>query len=200
MAKKSGTLGFLLKAIIAVLIVLVVGGTVGFTASNYVNSSSKTTKLRLESIGELATQVAYCTEVNTTDSVKNLFGVNVPFTQSKYVYSYDFEVKASYDFASIKYNVDENEKTINVKLPEAKILSAEQIDGSFKIYHENESAFNHIPLSENNKAIEKLKSQAKKDSVENGILDAAKKNAETLLKGFFAQAYDMKEYKIIYSK
>lgn len=200
MESKNSKSGFLSKAIIIVIVALVVGGGLGFGVSKITNSSSKTTKLKLEDIGELATQAAYCTEVNTTDSVKDLFGISVPFTQSKYVYSYDFEVKAGYDFANITYDVDEETKEISIKMPEAEILSCEQIDGSFKVYHENESAFNHITLDENNQAIENLKEQARTDSIENGILEAAKNNAETLLTSFFAQAYDLTEYKINFTE
>ena len=50
-------------------------------------SESQTTKIGFENIGELATQSSYCTQVNVTDSSKKLFGADIPFTNSKYIYS-----------------------------------------------------------------------------------------------------------------
>ena len=49
--------------------------------------------LGFEDIGELATQEANCTEVNVTEDVRKLFGIDIPFTQSKYIYSYKCDRK-----------------------------------------------------------------------------------------------------------
>ena len=62
-------------------------------------SGNKLTKLGFEDIGELATQAAYCTEVNVTEGARELFGLTIPFTQSKYVYSYDVVIKEIKDTA-----------------------------------------------------------------------------------------------------
>ena len=39
-----------------------------------------------------------------------------------------------------------------------------------------------------------LKANAQNDAIDNGLLDNARDNAETLLTAFFAQAYDLDEY------
>ena len=41
-----------------------------------------------------------------------------------------------------------------------------------------------------------LKQQAQDDAIENGILENARANAETILKGFFRNAYNLEKYKI----
>ncbi|MCD7837907.1 MAG: DUF4230 domain-containing protein, partial [Clostridiales bacterium] len=103
-------------------------------------------EIGFEDIGELVTQSAYCKEINTTNSAKNLFGFTLPFTQSTYIYSYGVEVKAGYDFSAITWSVEDT--TIEVTLPEAKVLSCELDLDSFQVYYETESAFNHITLEE----------------------------------------------------
>ena len=124
-----------------VLIVLVVAGvTAG--VKKYAESETKTTKIGFEDIGELATQVAYSTEVNVTDASRKLFGMTIPFTQSKYIYSYDVIVKAGFDFKQVEWS--ENNETIVVKLPQAEILSCEVDTESFQVYHEDESIFRLI--------------------------------------------------------
>ena len=179
--------------IIGVIIILVlVGIIVGLR--NTVFSSSKTTKIGFEDIGELATQSAYCTEVNVTKAARELFGVQIPFTESKYIYSYDVEIKAGFDFGEVEWILKDH--CIEVKLPKAKVLNCEVDQESFKLYLEDESVFRQITMTENNEAMIELKQKAEKEAVANGLLDHARSNAETILEGFFSDAYDLNEYEI----
>ena len=83
-------------------------------------------------------------------------------------------------------------------MPKVKLLSSEIDVESFKVYHDEESIFRPITLKENNQAMKKLRKQAEKDAIANGLLDNAKSNAEVMLKGFFAQEYDLKDYKLVF--
>ena len=176
----SRNFGTILKLAILIAIVAAIG--VGVRVINV--SESKTTKIGFEDIGEMATQSAYCTEVNVTEDAKELYGMRIPFTQSKYIYSYDIVIKAGYDFNEIEWK--EKNKTIEVKLPEAKVLSNELDMDSFKVYHEEESIFSKITLEENNDAVKKMKLNAQENAIANGLLENARSNAETMLTGFFA--------------
>lgn len=162
-----------------------------------ITSESQTTKIGFEDIGELATQSAYCTEVNVTEDARKFFGITIPFTQSKYIYSYDVEIKAGYDFTEIEWS--ENGKKIEVELPEAKILSNEIDMDSLKIYHEDESIYSQITLEENNEAMKELQQNAQESAIENGLLENARTNAETILTSFFANVYDLDEYEIVFT-
>lgn len=181
------------KLVIALIIIAVLGG-ISLGVKQVAFTDNKTTKLGFEDIGELATQEARCTEVNVTDQSKKLFGIKIPFTQSKYIYSYDVVVKAGIDFNKITWSV--KDKTITVKMPESKILSCELDMDSFKVYHEEESIFTPIKLADNNDALKTLIENAKQDAVANGLLENAESNAETILRGFFANVYDLQKYKI----
>lgn len=125
-----------------------------------------------------------------------MFGIQIPFTQSKYIYSMDFEIKAGIDFGDIDWDL--KDKIIEVRLPEARILSSEMKQDSFQVYHEEESIFRQIRLEEINDGFEDMQKQAEKDAVSNGLLENAKSNAEMILKEFFAKEYDLKEYKITF--
>lgn len=176
--------------IIAVIVILFIG------VSRYFLTESRTTKLGFEDIGELATQTAYCTEVNVTEAARELFGMTIPFTQSKYIYSYDIQIKAGLDFEEIEWDV--NGSTIEVRLSETKILSSEIDLDSFKVYLEDESIFREITMEENNEALKSMKQSAEDDAVANGLLENARSNAETILTGFFGNVYDMDEYEIVF--
>ena len=179
------------RTLILILIVAVLcGGSLGL--GQYMGSRNKITNLGFENIGELATQAAYCTEVNVTEAAREFYGITIPFTQSKYIYSYDVVIKAGLDFGEIDWTVGED--TITVRLPEIRILSSEIDLNSFRVYVENESIFRRISLEENNEAMKALQASAQENAVANGLLDNARANAETILTGFFAGEYDLSQY------
>ena len=182
------------KLITTVVAVLVALGLVAVGLYSLFKTEEKPTTLGFESIGELATQAAYCTEVSVTEASQELFGVKIPFTQSKYIYSYDVIIKAGLDFREIKWS--ENGTVIEVTLPKAKILSNEIVEDSFKIYYENESVFRPITQPEFSEARVELKKNAEVTATENGLLENAQNNAKAILTGFFTNAYDLEEYEI----
>lgn len=166
---------------------------------NKFTTESKPTKLTLEDIGELATQSAYVTEVNLTEDARDIFGLEIPFTQSKTIFSYDVVIKAGINFADIQYSVNDTAKTISVTLPECKILSNEIQTDSFKLYHEAESIFTPITVEDVNSSISSLTEDAEQTALDNGILDEARTNAESILTGFFGQQYEPNEYEITFN-
>ena len=194
----------IIKNLILALIVAVIGAGAfifgGKMKEDQMQHESKMTKFGFEDIGELATQEMIGTVVHTEKTAQSLFGIEIPFTQSQYIYSYDFDIKAGYDFSYIKYEIkdDEENKEILIYLPEAKILSTEILTDSFEVYYEKESIFKRITLSDNNVALKDMKKLAEDNAVSNGIYEKAKSNAEIILKAFFAQYYDLNVYTITF--
>lgn len=198
--EKSGTSGFLqlflARNLFKIVLIIAVIAALIFGVTKYFQTQSKTTKIGFEDIGELGTQSAYCTEVNVTEAARELFGITIPFTQSKYIYSYDIVIKAGFDFNEIEWS--ESGNTIEVRLPEAKILSSEIDLDSFELYLEDESIFREITMTENNEALKSMRQSAEDDAIANGLLENARSNAETILTGFFGNVYDLDEYEIIF--
>lgn len=188
---------WLSKTAVKIILVITVLAVICAGVGSYFMTRSKTAKIGFEDIGELATQSARTTEISTLEGSRELFGVEIPFTQSKYIFSYDVEVKAGLDFTQIEWSL--NDHTIKVKLPEMEILSSELDTDSFEVYLEDESIFREITLSETNEAIQELVKNAEEDAVANGLLENARANAETILTGFFASAYDLDEYEIVFT-
>ena len=194
----------IIKNLILVLVVAFIGAGAfifgGKMKEDQMQHESKMTKFGFEDIGELATQEMIGTVVHTEKTAQSLFGIEIPFTQSQYIYSYDFDIKAGYDFSYIKYEIkdDEENKEILIYLPEAKILSTEILTDSFEVYYEKESIFKRITLSDNNVALKDMKKLAEDNAVSNGIYEKAKSNAEIILKAFFVQYYDLNVYTITF--
>ena len=181
-------------AIFIAIIFLIVLVVIGLRSNMFFNS--KTTKVGFENIGELATQAAYSTQLSIIDDSKELHGITIPFTQSKYLYSCDVVIKAGLDFGDIEW--EEKNNIIEVKLPEIKILSSELDLDSFKIYHDDESIFNKITMTESNESMKNLQKTAEEDAVANGLLENARSNAEIILTSFFSNQYDFEKYEIVF--
>lgn len=188
---KSPLLRKLLVLLVAVVTIVVV---LSMVRSRFF-TDQKTARLGFENIGELATQSAYCTQIGMIEADRNLFGISLPFTQSKYIYSYDVLIKAGYDFTGIYWDF-EDDSTIVVQLPEPKILSSEIRLDSLKVYLEDESIFRQISLDETNTALKEMEETAKSDAIDNGLFDNARTNAETILTGFFGNVYNLEKYTI----
>ena len=195
--KMSFIARWLTKKVLGIIGLVIVLVAVGIGLGKTIFTDSETTNIGFEDIGELATQAAYCTEVSTIEGARDLFGVIIPFTESKYIYSYDVVIRAGLDFTEIEW--EERNDRIEVRLPEIRILSSEIDLDSFKVYHEDESIFRQVTLEENNEALRTLQQTAEQDAIANGLLENARNNAETILTGFFASAYDMNVYAIEFS-
>ena len=188
------------KIIIAIIIILVVVIGVYFGIGKLSHSESGTVHLDFKNIGELATQSVYCEEISATEDARTLFGYNIPFTESKCIFSYGVEIKAGYDFADIKWSVNEATKAIKVELPEVKMLDVKVDMDSFQLYHEDESIFTNISSEDMNESVKDLAKNAKDSAIEHGLFDKARENAETLIKNFIGQSYDLKEYEVKFAK
>ena len=192
--KKTGLLSKVPKKVIGTLVVvlILVVGAIGL--GEYFSSSRKTTKLGFENIGELATQVSYVTEVSVIDKSLVVWKIKVPFTDSKYIFSCDFIIKAGFDFKEIDWET--TGKTIKVTLPEVKVLSREMVNDSTKVFHEDNNIFTPNTLENNLDALNKMEQNAEATARKNGLFDNAKSNAEAMLTSFFGSVYDMNEYQI----
>ena len=107
--KKRWAIGFWSRHTVRVAALVLIAAAVlsagAFGLKSLFATDGKTTRLGFEDIGQLATQAAYCTEVKVAEKSAELWGLTIPFTQSKYIYSYDVEVKAGFDFGAITWSV-----------------------------------------------------------------------------------------------
>ncbi|WP_084554761.1 DUF4230 domain-containing protein [Eubacterium xylanophilum] len=200
--KTKGILGRLLEKIygkfIGIIIVAVIAaaiGVLGTTIWQKYNTQDKTIAIGFEDIGELATQESRVTKVKSVDKSMDFFGLfDMPFTHSNVIFSYDFEIKAGYDFSEIKWDVDEEKKVVMVTLPQVKTFGSRIDPKSFKVYNEKSSAFNPIKLKEFGEETTKMNVEAEKEAIEAGLLDKARVNGEKLITGMLKQHFE--DYRI----
>lgn len=186
---------FMTKKVIGVLVIVCIVLVVALGVGSQFMKSNQTTKLGFQDIGELATQCVYATEIGAEEKSATFFKVKIPFIQSKYIYTMDFEIKAGFDFEDIKWKVKGDDKIV-VNMPKVKVLSNETRTDSFKVYHEEKSIFEQFSLDEVLLSVDDMKKSAEKTAIKNGLFDNAKTNAETIIKSFLMQEFDMKQYTV----
>ena len=163
------------------------------------NQKFKVTDLGLKDMSELVTQT--CTVTVIQDSKKNLTFFKdhkIPLTESRQIFSYDFDVDASIKFNKITFDVDNKNKTITFNLPHANVYKTTIILDSFNSYYESDSLFTEIDLSENNDAKKQMAIEAEEKCIKNKLLENADRNAEELLKGLVKSNSKIKDYKVLF--
>lgn len=164
----------------------------------YNANRSRIVNLRMEDIGELSTQAAYFTNVQIISNSRELFGVTVPFTQNKYIYSYDGVIKAGIDFTKLTYTIDSNAKVITVYLPEAYITSISVDEDSLVIYDESKNIFTPLQLDDIQSSRKQMEVEAIEQATANGLLVEASENAKILIKAFLLSNPDLNEHEIVW--
>ena len=94
--------------------------------------------------------------------------------------------------------IDDDAKKISITMPKPEIDDPTIDANSFKVYHEAESAFRKITLSEINEKEKELTDTALREAILNGMIDRAKNNAKQLLVQFVGKDRDIGDYKIEY--
>ena len=184
--------------LIGVSIVLVVTTCMVGVVTTF-NQKFKVTDLGLKDMSELVTQT--CTVTVIQDSKKNLTFFKdhkIPLTESRQIFSYDFDVDASIKFDKITFDVDNKNKIITFNLPHANVYKTTIILDSFNSYYESDSLFTEIDLSENNDAKKQMAIEAEEKCIKNKLLENADKNAEELLKGLVKSNSKIKDYKVLF--
>ena len=194
MLKKLGMKTLLVGGCIILVVTTCMVGVV-----TTLNQKFKVTDLGLKDMSELVTQT--CTVTVIQDSKKNLTFFKdhkIPLTESRQIFSYDFDVDASIKFNKITFDVDNKNKTITFNLPHANVYKTTIILDSFNSYYESDSLFTEIDLSENNDAKKQMAIEAEEKCIKNKLLENADKNAEELLKGLVKSNSKIKDYKVLF--
>lgn len=148
----------------------------------------------LRDLGELVTQEYYFTEVIDYSKAKKIdldlkiFAVNgkLPFSESRFLISYDGVIAAGIDFTRISVRKDDEQSTVVVSLPPARILYTDVDPESFQLYDEKNSLLNPLSVSEYNEALLDLENNAAAKAIDRGLLEKADQNAENVVRNFIA--------------
>ena len=149
----------------------------------------------LHDMGVLITGEYYFTDAVSFSKVRTLFNlIELGFTESSYLATYDGVVTAGLDFADISAVINEDLKRVTVTMPHAQIRNIDIDPASFVLYSEKTGIGNPLHASEFNASIVELEEAVRTRSVENGLLDRADENAQKLVENFIRGMIDDEEY------
>lgn len=154
----------------------------------------------LNDMGVLITQEYYFTDVIGYSSVKKLLktDIQLPFTESSYLASYDGVVTAGIDFSKIKVDKDDDDLLITVSLPKATIQNVDIDPNSFQLHSEKNGLCNPISPADFNQSLVELENSAGQKALERGLLEQADINARAVVQNFVRSLVDTSRYNLLF--
>lgn len=183
-----------------IVLILIVVLALGINYSYVFNKEAETLSIEFKNVGELVTQSAFIRVLEDSTVNRTIFEkFEIPFTESRKMFSYIVQVDAAINFEEISIeDINESTKTIKVKLPHAKVYNATPDLESFKSYIDSESWFSRIDSEKYNEALKDLTNQGKQDAIDNGILEKADENGKNIIESFIKSNKKYKEYNVEY--
>ena len=152
----------------------------------------------LRDMGILVTEEYFFTDVVSFSSVKKLFKTDIElnFTESNYLASYDGVITAGLDFTGISVEMDTEAKQVTVRIPKAEIQNVDIDPESFTLYSEKIGFANPILAEDFNKSLMELEKTVTDKAVAKGILTRADQNAVSVISNFVSGLVDPSVYHI----
>lgn len=104
-------------------------------------------------------------------------------TKGDFSMTYNAEVTAGIDVKKIDVTVNDDTKTVKIKLPKAEIYSVKVDPGTIQYHDEKIALFNSDGKEDSDKAEKMAEKDAMEQARKCGLLENADKNAEVLVKG-----------------
>lgn len=153
----------------------------------------------LESASELVTTKYYYKDADTYENYKEAFGKKIPFTTDKVVFTYEGTIGIGIRLSEVTYEIDNDDKSITIILPEIGILSNEVDHSSFEYHDVSNSIFNNTVMEDHTNLIAELKTDKEEEINANAeLLKAAEDNVKSVLKNFLTSSDVTKDYAVIF--
>ncbi len=191
------TLGKTKKAIggvIAILLVCVViffaGAFFGNRQSDPVITSTALTQ-QLQEVNDLAVLEYNYTKVGKFENSLTLNGWNIPLTKKSFLLTYAGKLTAGVSMEDVQVNV--NNSTITVTLPEVTILTNVIDENSIEVYDETKNIFNPISIEDYTAFATQQKAAVEEEAIENGLLSEAATKTQSAIQKFLNMIPDVQE-------
>lgn len=121
--------------------------------------------------------------------------------KSDFTMKYTADISAGIDMSKVEIkndDVDHKNKKIIVKIPKATVFKPNVYHGDkyIKFYDEKFAIFNVDEKEDLSRAFAMAERDARKEAIENGLLELADKQSETLIKGILSDAVSPTEYTV----
>ena len=169
--------------ILILVLAIIIGGIVLFVnvrGNNKMEIISSTIEEKVSKIVELSTVKYNYTDVVSYKDAKDISGMQIPFTEKKFIVQYSGYIKAGVDLSTIKIDV-KDEKTIHIDMEKAKILENTIIEEDVTFFDEKDGLFNRLDFEDLYSVLIGEKQKAKDEAIKRGLLNESQDNAEEIL-------------------
>lgn len=150
----------------------------------------------LNDMGVLVTEEYCFTDVVRYNSIKTLFSIELPITETSYLASYDGAVAAGVDFSRIEVRKNDELHTITVSLPRAEVIAVDIDPESFMLYSEKSGLGNPLSAADFNGSLVELERSATEKALSHEVLVRADEHAMQLIRSFVAGLVDPSAYTV----
>lgn len=189
--------GIFLFVIIMVLLLNSVGILkLDFGRESETNVSGVLTEIK--QISQLDTVEMYFNEILDYSESMNINGIEIPFTEKKFIFVVKAKVQSGIDLSTItEDDIQIIDQKIILTLNKAKITSKEVLE--YDAYSESDGLFNKVSNEDTLKTLNDFRVRLEKQALDSGILVKAEDNAKIVLESFL-RLLGFEEIEINFSK
>jgi hypothetical protein len=175
-------IGFFLSAIVLVLLLNSVGIiNLNLGRKSETNVSGVLTEIK--QISQLDTVEMYFNEILDYSESMNINGIEIPFTEKKFIFVVKARVQSGIDLSTItEDDIQIIDQKIILTLNKAKITSKEILE--YDAYSESDGLFNKVSNEDTLKTLNDFRVRLEKQALDSGILSKAEDNAKIVLESF----------------
>lgn len=166
----------MITGLVAAIVIIFISYFFGMKASLFKTEneiSSEIIKNQILSVKELTTLKYKYTNVGSFENQSEFYGMKLPFTQKKFIISYDGEVNAGINLEEAKITLNKDDQKISINIPHAEILNHSIDEDSLTIFDEKNSIFNQLEVKDFSDFRKDEMKKVEKDLEEKGFLEEA---------------------------
>ena len=183
MKKRQGLKNKIIIVLGVALLILAIFAYRKISVERQTNLLSNTIEEQVTKLVELATVKYNYTNIVEYDDVMKFKGLNLPFTNKRFIVKYSGYIKAGIDLADVEINM-KNKDTVALTMNKPEIVENVISEEDVYFYDEKDSVFNKISFADLYTVLIEEKEKMKEEVIEKGILNDAEKNGEEILKSF----------------
>lgn len=173
------------KKILSIILIaiIIIAGFIGYrkiSITRKVNLLSNKVEEKVSKLVELSTIKYNYTNVVEYDDKMQVNGLNIPFTNKRFILKYSGYIKAGIDLNTIDIKVKDKE-TVEIKMEGAEIFENVISEEDVYFYDERDSIFNKLSFKDLYSVLVGEKEKMKEEVLEKGILNDAEKNGSEII-------------------
>ncbi|WMM25625.1 DUF4230 domain-containing protein [Tissierella sp. MB52-C2] len=172
------------KLLLIAIIVILILGSIGYAKISVQRKTkmlSNTVEEKVTRLVELSTVKYNYTNVVEYENKMQVSGVNLPFTNKRFILKYSGYIKAGISLDTMEVKVKDKE-TIEIIMDNAEIFENVIPEEEVYFFDEKESIFNKLSFKDLYVVLIEEKDKMEKEVVEKGLLNDAEKNGSEIIK------------------